>query len=405
LALWGFQVKTLTSGNEALTVLKQSIAIKDPFAMIIIGRLTSDIDGFTLSQNIRNIYELDTIPILYLTSTGNPGDAKRCKQIGINGYLTGSIDPKQLYTASMMILSQHQTCRSYKDLELVTRHSLSEVEDRQIQILLVEDYPTNQQVTMNHLVNAGYPVDLAENGRQAVEAFQKKHYDLILMDMQMPVMDGYAATKAIRILESRQPTSKKRRTPIIAATAHAMKSDQQKCLDAGADDYIAKPLRKAKLLRIVEKWNRPKNLQKPMAPGFDIEMTREALDPSTVAVSNAAPIDFDKAVFEFEGDEPFFLDVLKQFLTNVKKQVEMLRQAIVEGNAEVVRKEAHSIKGGAADLTASKLSDLAFKMEKMGKANALENGMSALGELEEEVHQLIRYADQKYPLAFKELLN
>ena len=405
LASWGCQVITLTSGNEALTVLKQSLSIKDSYAMIITGSLTSDLDGFTLSQHIRDIKALESVPILYLTPSGNPGDGKRCKQIGINGYLTGTIEPRQLYTASMMILSQHHKCRSYKNLELITRHSLSEAEDRRIQILLVEDYPTNQKLTMNHLVKAGYRVDLAENGQQAVEAFKKKAYDLILMDMQMPVMDGYTAIKAIRTLESMQTTSETKRTPIIATTAHAMKSDLQKCLDAGADDYISKPLRKAKLLRSVEKWSWHLNLQKPINTRPTLERSQAASDPSIIAVKKTTPIDFERAIAEFEGDEDFFLDVLKQFLMNVKNQVEILRQAIVEGNGEVVRKEAHSIKGGAADLAASKLSDLAFELEKMGKANALANGMSTLGELEEEIQELLTYSDQKYPLKFKELLK
>jgi two-component system sensor histidine kinase/response regulator len=407
LALWGCQVNTLTSGNQALTVLKQSMSIKDPFAMIIIGGLTSDLDGFTLSQNIRNINALESIPILYLTPSGDPGDAKRCKQIGINGYLTGILKPESLYAALMMILSQGHQGRSQKDIELITRHSLSETEDRRIQILLVEDYPANQKVTMRHLNKVGYLVDLAENGQQAVEAFTKKHYDLILMDMQMPVMDGYAATEAIRTLESKQTTSETKRTPIIATTAHAMKSDLQKCLDAGTDDYITKPLRKATLLKIVEKWSRYSNLPKPSNTTLDIERSHDTsdLDLSIISLKEVTPIDIERAIFEFEGDEDFFLEVLKQFLMNVKKQVEILRQAIVEGNGEVVRKEAHSIKGGAADLTASKLSDLACKMEKMGKTNALEDGMTALGELEDEIQQLFRYAEQKYPLAFKALLN
>jgi two-component system, sensor histidine kinase and response regulator len=405
LVSWGCQVDKLTSGNEALVMLRQSISIKDPFAMIIIGGLTSDLDGFTLGQNIRNNSELESIPILYLTPSGNPGDAKRCKQIGINGYLTGILNPESLHTALMMILSQSHQGRSQKDMELITRHSLSEVEERQIQILLVEDYPANQKVTMRHLNKAGYLVDLAENGQQAVEAYTQKHYDLILMDMQMPVMDGYAATKAIRTLESKQTTSETKRTPIIATTAHAMKSDLQKCLDAGTDDYITKPLRKATLLKIVEKWSRPSNLRKPSNTTLDIERSHDTSDPSIVSLKKATPIDFERAIFEFEGDEDFFLDVLKQFLMKVKKQIEILRQAIFEENFEVVRKEAHSIKGGAAELAASRLSDLASGLEEMGKANGLENGMSVLGELEEEVQQLLKYADQKYPLAFKELLN
>lgn len=410
LTLWGCRVKTFTSGKEAFTEFERSISDKDPFDVIITGSLTSDLDGFVLSQKIRSNPYSGQIAILLLTTFGNPGDAQRCKNIGINGYLTGTVEQKHLYTALLMLLSQSHQKRIYEQKELITRHSLSEVERRQMQILLVEDYPTNQKVTMRHLCNAGYLVDLAENGQMAVNAFQKKRYDLILMDMQMPVMDGYAATRAIRDLELKNigksaQISETKHTPIIATTAHAMKSDRQMCLDAGVDDYIVKPLRKANLLRIVEKWIWHMNPTNPLDTDQEIEMICDVSDPLSTSTLTTTPIDFKRAIIEFEGDEDFFLDVFKQFLMNIKKQVKTLHHAIADGNAEVVRKEAHSIKGGAADLIAVPLSNLAFKMEKIGKENRLEESMPALRELEEEMKHLLDYAGQKYPLKFRDLLN
>ena len=407
LALWGCRVKTFTSGKEALAEFERSISDKDPFSVVITGNLTSDLDGFALSQKIRSNPYSGQIAILLLTASGNPGDAQLCKKIGINGYLTGTIEQKHLYTALMMLLSQSYQNRFQEKKELITRHSLSEVERQQMQILLVEDYPTNQKVTMRHLENAGYLVDLAENGQLAVDAFQKKHYDLILMDMQMPVMDGYAATRTIRALESKNTAaapqkSAAKHTPIVATTAHAMKSDRQMCLDAGVDDYVVKPLRKANLLRIVEKWIWRLQPTNPLNPDQKIEINCEVSDPLTASTLTTTPIDFERAIAEFEGDEDFFLDVLKQFLINIKKQVKTLHHAIAQGNAEVIGKEGHSIKGGAADLIAAPLSNLAFELEKIGKENRLEEALPTLRQLEEEIKHLSDYAGQKYSLKFRD---
>jgi PAS domain S-box-containing protein len=410
LALWGCRVKTFTSGKKALAEFERSICDRDPFAVIITGSLTSDLDGFAFSQKIRNTCGSEQTAILLLTASGNPGEGQCCKKIGINGYLTGTVEQKHLYTALLMLLSQSHQKRFYGKKELITRHSLSEVERRQMQILLVEDYPTNQKVTMRHLENAGYLVDLAENGQLAVDAFQKKRYDLILMDMQMPVMDGYAATRAIRDLELKNigksvQISEAKHTPIIATTAHAMKSDRQMCLDAGVDDYIVKPLRKANLLRIVEKWVWYMNPATSLNTDQKSKPTYDVPDPLATSTPTTTPIDFKRAIIEFEGDEDFFLDVLKQFLMNIIKQVKTLHHAIAQGNAEVIRKEGHSIKGGAADLIAAPLSNLAFELEKIGKENRLEEALPALRQLEEEIKHLSDYAGQKYPLKFRDILN
>jgi PAS domain S-box-containing protein len=139
--------------------------------------------------------------------------------------------------------------------DLVTGYSVAEDYRKEIRILLVEDYPTNQQVVMRHLSSAGYQVDLARDGSQAVKAYERKKYNLIFMDIQMPIMDGYAATQEIRKIETRNPEpSTIQRVPIIAMTAHAVKGYRERCLKAGMDDYIPKPVKRKELLAIVEKW-------------------------------------------------------------------------------------------------------------------------------------------------------
>lgn len=408
---WGLRFKAFSSGKEALAEIERSRKDQDPFELMIIGSLTSDLDGFELAQIIRKSAPSGQCPILMLVPVGNPGDARICRQIGIDGYLTGAIEPESLRTAIMMVLARYREKDLAGEEALITRHSLCEVQRSDIRILLVEDYPTNQLLAMRHLRNAGYSVDLAENGREAIEAFQRERYDLILMDMQMPIMDGYAATKAIRAMEAENSRTEDKDTvmnpvPIIATTAHAMKGDRELCIASGVNDYLTKPLRKAKLLGTVDKWITGIDRTEPPPP--QAETAREStLCTSVPADCSAAvenqPVDFERAVAEFEGDEEFLLEVLKGFLINVNLQIEMLRKALTENDAEVIRKEAHSIKGGAAELAALHFSKLAFELEKMGTAAALGEGATVIDRLEEEYHRIVKYADLKYPCRFADL--
>jgi len=302
---------------------------------------------------------------------------------------------------------------------------------------------------MRHLQRAGYQVDLAENGQQALEAYKVKTYDLILMDIQMPVMDGYEATREIRKLETgnlkpwprpdlhgllqqdslikhyddiSNNTAKSHqggletgksedqvssfkfqasRIPIIAMTAHAIEGYREKCLEAKMDDYIAKPLRRKDLLAMVEKWTRRIDDFRLLEPRGNPDLSGKIVDSpiatpnlqrtTTVNSQSKAPMDFEKAIEEFEGDKEFLMEVLEGFLENVRAQIPAIRQAITDGDSEVVSREAHSIKGGAANLTADVLSKIAFELENIGKSGALEGGIQVLERLEEEFRRLEGY--------------
>ncbi len=267
-------------------------------------------------------------------------------------------------------------------------------------ILVVEDYITNQQVVMGHLNNAGYKADLVENGREAVDAFRKKSYDLILMDIQMPVMGGFEATKEIRkIEESRAPRDSERGSrnhiPIIAMTAHAIKGYKEICKKEGLDDYISKPLRKVEFLSMVDRWIQGNNNSSQAdsnkkGPDFsNISKNRKTGEPS----SKDTPIDYQKALFEFEGDRKLLKRVMDGFMAEVKKQLKSMRQAITEGNSKTVQREAHSIKGGAANLTAQNLADLALAIELSADRNDLERSAHILSDFEMEFQRLEDYAE------------
>ena len=242
------------SGKEALSILNGSVSSNKAFDLIVANKNMPEMDDFDLAREIRERKDFSNVPIVVFTSFDQIGEGKTCKDIGIQGYLTKPIRRDELEKTVRSVLG-HTKVRdgSSTNPDLITRHTLTErYNNKEYHILLAEDYPTNQLVVMRHLKKAGYRVDLTENGKQAVDALKEKRYDLIFMDIQMPGMDGYQATKMIRNLEAEDDG--KSNVPIIAMTAHVTKQDRDKCLNVGMNDYISKSIRRKELIAVVEKW-------------------------------------------------------------------------------------------------------------------------------------------------------
>lgn len=379
---WGCRPFEAKGGDDAIRIINETLNRSETFDLILTDFQMPDMSGFELAEKVRADRSLlKNVPIILLTSAGRLGDGQRCKDIGIEGYLNKPVRRNELHKAiiSVLSLSAENLVEASK---LVTRHSIAEDFGKEIHILLVEDYPTNQQVALKHLRSEGYTVDLAENGKQAVEAFRLKPYDIILMDIQMPIMDGFEATREIRRIEKIHRNRQGRkaeagRTPVIAMTAHAFKGDREKTAEEGMDDYIAKPLRKKELLNIVGKWAGKKE-----APG------RIKVDDLETIKSNEAPMDYSMALSEFDQDKDFLDEVLQGFIEIVEKQITEIKNAISIGDAETVKKEAHSIKGGAANLTADSLYSSALELEKIGKSGELGDAGDALEKLSREFRRL-----------------
>jgi CheY-like chemotaxis protein len=205
-------------------------------------------DGFSLIEHIRDTPELSTAVIMMLTSAGHRGDAERCRSLGISAYLMKPIRQSELRESIARILG----AREHNDpIPLVTRFSLHDDRDpsETLHVLLTEDNPVNQRLATRLLQKRGHRVTVAANGREALEACARERFDLVLMDLQMPEMDGFEATEAIR----RREAGGGGRLPIIALTAHAMKGDQERCLTAGMDGYLGKPIRIAELDEMLDR--------------------------------------------------------------------------------------------------------------------------------------------------------
>jgi CheY-like chemotaxis protein len=240
-------------GAQALDLLRNAAERGEPFHLAILDLLMPNMDGLELARRIKAELPISSTRLILLTSLGRRGDAKAAQDAGIAAYLTKPIRQSQLYDCLSLVLANASPAVSgtaQTPMPLITRHSLSEVQSKSRQrILVAEDNPINQKVAVKMIEKLGYRVDVAGNGREAVEALERIPYTLIFMDCHMPDMDGFEATRAIRGREAGG-----RRTPIIAMTANAMQEDRQQCLEAGMDDFLSKPVAGKALAAMLNRW-------------------------------------------------------------------------------------------------------------------------------------------------------
>ena len=241
---WGMRPAAVEGGRSALQALEIAKSTGRMFAMILLDRQMPEIDGFQLAEVIRKEASLSGVAIMLLTSAGRVGDAARCRELGIAGYLVKPVRQSELLDSILKVL---QKTPEKKPESLVTRHTLRETRNRK-NILLAEDNAVNQTLAVRLLEKRGYKVTVAGDGHAVLAAIEKDSFDLILMDIQMPGMDGFQATANIR---DKEKTSG-RHTPIIAMTAHSLKGDQERCMAAGMDGYVSKPIRTAELFAAIE---------------------------------------------------------------------------------------------------------------------------------------------------------
>jgi CheY-like chemotaxis protein/HPt (histidine-containing phosphotransfer) domain-containing protein len=249
-------------------------------------------------------------------------------------------------------------------------------------ILVAEDYATNQEIVKSHLLSAGYTFDLAVNGKEALEMTRRKKFDLILMDVQMPVMDGHEATRRIRTEDT--PNA---RVPIIATTANAYKQDIERCLEAGMDDVVTKPLRRKAFLNIVAKWLSMREEQQ-------LQVWEETQDLSTGPKSETAessPLNFDDFLENMGIEKQVAFQIIDVFLDDTKEQLSSLMEHIEKQDQGTLKREVHSIKGGAANIRAMSMQLIAQNIEKTIEEGNLEEARKLVPKLEEEYRRIVSY--------------
>jgi signal transduction histidine kinase/DNA-binding response OmpR family regulator len=250
LSSWQCRVELASSASDALKILVRAAENEQLFDMAIIDYLMPYMDGEALGRAIKEHPLLKEMRLMLLTSRGIRGDAARARDAGFDAYLTKPIKQSQLFDAVVSVFDRKKEPDADTSAPpIITRHTIKERQQNKPRILLAEDNAVNQKVALIYLRKLGYTAEVVNNGREALEAIEKTPFDLVLMDIQMPEMDGYQATRAIRNLQG-----KRRHIPIIAMTANAMKGDREKCLEAGMDDYLSKPVRPEKLKEKMSDW-------------------------------------------------------------------------------------------------------------------------------------------------------
>ena len=379
---WGCRFNEASSGEEALRKMRQGFDDNRPFYLAILDMQMPGMDGEALGRKIKQDPDLKNTILVLMTSRGKRGDAKRLEKIGFVGYLTKPVKQSQLYDCLVTVSGLRNETALEQPMSIFTRHTICEKQQRTARILLAEDNITNQKVALNTLNKFGYSADVVKNGKEAVEALKKIPYDIVLMDCQMPEMDGYAATDEIRKWEKMlkdgsadgsdsnlEPASRSKRVPIIAMTAHALKGDREKCLNAGMDDYIAKPIHPKKLCDVVEKW-----LNEP-GGAHETDIEHEPLSQNVI---------FDKNSYldRLLGDEDLATEIIKGFIEDSLRQIWILKEAFDNRNANVIHFQAHSLKGAAANISATALKELAYQIEIAGKTGDMIKAASLIPKLD-----------------------
>ncbi len=356
---FGCYTEAVSSGSEAINTLKEAVQKGNSFKILLLDMQMPGMDGEQTTIIVKNTPEIKDTIVLILSSMGNRGDVANLRKIGCDSYLVKPVKQSLLYDSLITVLNLK--CDDKKSIEnkVITKHTIIEERRKNVNILIVEDNPINQKMTSIMLKKAGYKVDIAENGRIAVDIIDKNNYDIIFMDIQMPEIDGLEATRIIR-----QKEGINKHSTIIAMTANAMKGDREKCLDAGMNDYISKPINPQDMFGIIDKWIRAKYVQSEelvLKDIFDQKILKTKKE-------NKPTIDLNNAMMRFGDDKKFFKEMLWEFLQYVPEQVKSLDEAIKAGDIDKIKFCSHTIKGAAGNLSAEELFSIAFLIESKAKA-------------------------------------
>jgi PAS domain S-box-containing protein len=370
LTRWGMDPVSAPDGEKALEALSAAYAAGQPFALVLSDMHMPRMDGFSLAEEIKKQPALCTSTIMMLTSGGQRGDAARCRTMGIAAYLLKPVRQAELREAIVHVLGAKGQART---APMITRQALVDSSDsgRSLHILLAEDNPVNQKLALRLLEKRGHRVIVVSNGREALEALDKRSYDLVLMDVQMPVMDGLEATALLR---EKEKSSGSRQT-VIAMTAMVMKGDRERCLEAGMDGYISKPIR---VQELDEALDRHVAHDREDLPGVHLS------EPKTGSVSA------EELMERINGDLGFLSELLDIFRRDYPQQIQAVRQAIADGDAPALQRVGHTLKGSLGNLAAPVASQIAADLESMGESGDLTRAADRMADLEAE---LIRVAE------------
>ena len=347
-------------GRVALAAMEQAQREGEPFPLVLLDGHMPDMNGFAVAEEIRRRPDLAGATIMMLTSDVQSDVATRCRELGIAACLIKPITQSDLLGSILQVLGRRNAKAGPAQPKVVELARAT----RPLRILLAEDNPVNQRLALKLLEKRGHTVSVANNGREALELLERARwegFDVVLMDVQMPEMDGLEATTSIR---AREKTTG-RHLPIIAMTAHAMKGDRERCLEAGMDGYVSKPVRAADLLEEIDKQVRRAN-----QPTLRVVLDRAAL------------------LERLEGDAELLAEIVGVFLEDCPRLVASIREAVARGDARLLERAAHTLKGSVGNFGVSAAAAAALRLEQMGRQGELAQAGEACAALDREIERL-----------------
>jgi signal transduction histidine kinase/CheY-like chemotaxis protein len=365
---WHMQPTTANDAAEAMVALKKAHAEGRPFTLGLLDCMMPDTDGFGLTKQIQSDPNLAQTVLIMVSSAGQGGFATRCREAGLAGYLSKPLKQSELFDAIVTALSKKPACQA----ELTPTKPRTTLR-RNLQILLAEDNPVNQRLAVRLLEKQGHRVVVTGNGKEALAALERERFDLILMDVQMPEMGGFEASAHIR---EREKTAGGH-IPIIAMTAHALKGDRERCLDAGMDAYVAKPVESRLLFEAIDS----------MVPAEPLADT-EAETQTQEANGDPEVFDYESAMAMIDGDTELFQELVTLFMSESTILLDQIHDAIEQRDAKTLERAAHSLKGSAGAFRAELASRAAQQLEDLAKRSSLEEAELACETLQAEVERL-----------------
>ncbi|MBS0208200.1 MAG: response regulator [Planctomycetes bacterium] len=360
LGSWGMAPVMAESGTAALAYLRQAAQAGHPFSLMLVDCLMPQMDGFHLAEQINREPLLAGTTMLMLSSSGHPDDATQCQSLGIVRCLTKPIKESELFDAIARAFDSQRTSRAAAQVPAIKPAATP------LRVLLAEDSLVNQKVATGLLAMRGHQVTIANNGREAVEALERETFDVVLMDVQMPEMDGLEATQLIRQREQ----GTERHVPIVAMTAHAMKGDRDRFLSVGMDSYVSKPIEAEALFATIERYG-----------DMRLSPTPEKRRP--------AALDWDQALHFMHDRHDLLVEIAQLFLQECPKLIGEIHEAISHKDSIRLRRAAHTLKSSAAIFAARPTMEAALKLEQLGQRGSISEAIEACDALEQQASLLI----------------
>lgn len=366
---WGMFARDTESPLQALEWIQQG----NPFDVAILDMHMPEMDGVTLAKEIRRYRDIQALPLVLFTSLGEREGGADYDVAGFAAHLTKPAKPSQIFDTLMNIFGELEVQSQEKpamffDSEMCKRHPL--------RILLAEDNKVNQKVAIKILQHLGYQADLAANGSEAIESVERQVYDVVLMDVQMPVMDGLEAARRICAQWSHIE-----RPRLIAMTASVMKSDRQACLEAGMDDFVSKPIRVEELVAALSRSQRREDTMPSKLRNQNSAFLEEVTE---AAVLDSTALDRNRATLGAE----FLTEVIDTFLADSPDRMNDIRQALEQDDALLLARSAHTLKSNSATLGGMTFSTLCSRLEALGKTGTVTAAAELLAQTEEEYKKL-----------------